>query len=281
MNPCRSQVADASRRWAKHSSCGTSCPNKASSTLSATAGLRCSTMCNASAQEAQYDAAAQRVADLKPKPPMRVGIGMLNVAFRSRELSVPQMPSSCNRLDKAGGRVRNAWLALGLALCNRTCQAHCKSGMSGIASHSLDCNFSATNGTLPIGVPNTMTPLGCQASSPRLSTSSGGDSALIPDFCLAMVGPYACYPEQACGQGIVDVLHTAGLAQSIDILQECTQLFSRFQRGRNFFQRCLDANGEQEWHQGVSLLPAFNLGHCVSHNCNWMVSRLRAGRTVG
>ena len=160
-------------------------------------------MCSASAQEAQFAAAAQRVADLKPKPPMRIGRDATCLACSTspsepgsgpiRARAVPHMPSSCSRLyseDNAGGRVRNVWLALGLALCNRTCQAHCKSGMSGIASHSLrssltlDCNFSATNGALPIGVPNTMTPLGCQASSPRLSTSSGGTPPLFQTFVL-------------------------------------------------------------------------------------------------
>ena len=86
VNPCLSKVADASRRWAKHSSCGTSCPHPLSMALQDCVDPPC-----ASAQEAQYATVAQRVADLKPKPPMRIGRDATCLACSTS----PSVPGSC------------------------------------------------------------------------------------------------------------------------------------------------------------------------------------------
>ena len=70
-------------------------------------------------------------------------------------------------------RVLRKWWHRGRAHCRRTCHAHCKSGIHGMASQrrcSSSNRLSLTslmNSNDPIGVPNTLTPCGLQTSGPK------------------------------------------------------------------------------------------------------------------
>ena len=70
------------------------------------------------------------------------------------------------------------WLALGFALWNKICQAHCRSGTVGVASHKAlsfvmrSPIFSEMYCSDPMGCP-TVIP-GCHTSSPSSSMALGG-----------------------------------------------------------------------------------------------------------
>ena len=88
--------------------------------------------------------------------------------------------------------MRIVWLALGFALWSKICQAHCRSGTVGMASHKAlsfvmrSSIFSEMYCSDPMGVPNTVIPAGCHTSSPSSSMASGG----IPARFQALVFPW-------------------------------------------------------------------------------------------
>ena len=86
-------------------------------------------------------------------------------------------------------------------------------------------------------------------------TSSGGTPALFHTRVLAKAT--ACHPEKTPRQLVVDRLHSVGLAQNMDVVQENGEMLTRFQSASSLFQSALDADAEQQRHQRVSLFPAF------------------------
>ena len=115
--------------------------------------LRLCSISRQSAHAAQYAAGAVLVALLRPQPPLRTGkVATCHAALWrpkgrgcSRSLLRHSLTwSSCPAaysLDALGGSILSKWFALGTAVCNRSAQAHCRSGSVGNTS-SRSCSSS-------------------------------------------------------------------------------------------------------------------------------------------
>ena len=154
--------------------------------------------------------------------------------------------------------MRVAVFVLGLALWSSVCHAHCKSGAVGIASQRAlslarrSSNFSEMYRSDPMGVPNTVIPLGCHTSGPKSSTFCGG----------TRVFPWC--------NGIPATLNEVVASKSYRTLTRdgSHKTYRSFRNAHNCSPgrraaatSSLDANGKQERHQRVSLLAALCLRH--------------------
>ena len=109
--------------------------------------------------------------------------------------------------------------------CN-ICQAHCRSGTEGIASHNLlsfailSSIFVAVYWSLPIGVPNTVMPSGCHTSCPISAMS--GSICLIPCSGFALMQLDARDPHHGFFQHLVQRFNACWFAEQVHIVEKHT-----------------------------------------------------------
>ena len=104
-----------------------------------------------------------------------------------RDIMARCMPASwacANVRERGGGMVRNRWWHLGPAHWTNTCQAHCRSGIQGMAFHSFSSSSmrsqhaAFSNASVPTGVPRIFIPCGLQTSGGK-SPILGGCTLLL------------------------------------------------------------------------------------------------------
>ena len=66
------------------------------------------------------------------------------------------------------------------------------------------------------------------------------DAGFVPHSSFAPVKVNACHPEETPRQLVVERLHSVGLAQNMDVVQESAELLTRFKSANNLFQSTLD-----------------------------------------
>ena len=117
---------------------------------------------------------------------------------------------------------------------------------------------SSTKALEPIGVPNTFTPSGFHTSGPNSAIPSGTDARFqtrVLPLCNripACVNSFS--PRLSCTVRVL--LETSPEKYTSS---KCEEVFLGLQFSRRLFQRVVDCQTEQQWHERVSQFASFSL----------------------